>query len=454
MTDLPAILGGTPAVQISPADLAAATAWPDLGDEELAAIQRLFADRNISTHPVIGELEDAYRQLTGRRHAVAHCNGSSALLAAFWGLGLQPGDRIFVTSAAFWASVLPMMWLGLVPVFCETDPATLSLDLADMREKWTPAVKAMVIVPLWGVPPDYDALLDFAAEKRLRVVEDASHAHGATFRGKPCGTFGDVSVFSLQGDKLAPAGEGGVLLTDDDDLRERVLCLGDITRIYQLDSPARRFAATSFGIKIRIAPVSAAIGICQLRKLPATNRVRAENLEPLSATLAEFGFETYQPGPRACGSPQNPSLPSSGPRVCDSPHNPSLPSSSSSPTSTRTYFEYLVKCPTGPLDAAGWRAALTAEGCQVATPRYPLLHQQPFFTEGHFREILRLDPAQTPDYTNVRLPRTEAFNGTLLKLPVFTRPAPEIVAAYQAAVRKVGRHQQRIAEIISADTAQ
>lgn len=415
MTNTPAILGGTPAVKFSAGELAAATAWPDLGDEELAAIQRLFADRNISTHPVIGELEAAYCQVTGRRHAVAHCNGTSALLAAFWGLNLQPGDRIFVTSAAFWASVLPMMWLGLVPVFCETDPATLSLDLADMREKWTPAVKAMVIVPLWGVPPNYDVLLDFAAEKDLRVVEDASHAHGATFRGKPCGSFGDVSVFSLQGDKLAPAGEGGVLLTDDDDIRERVLCLGDITRIYQLDSPARRFAATSFGIKTRIAPVSAAIGICQLRKLPAANRVRVENLEPLSATLAEFGFETYaDPG--------------------------------------RTYFEYLVKCPTGPLDAAGWRAALAAEGCQVDTPRYPLLHQQPFFTEGRFREILRLDPAQTPDYANVRLPRTEAFNGTLLKLPVFTRSVPEIIAAYQAAVRKVGSHQRRIAEIISADT--
>ncbi len=419
MNEIPSILGGQPAVNFTEPEIAAARAWPDLGDEELDAIRRLFLDRNISTHPVIGELESAYQDLTGRRHAIAHCNGTSALMAAFWSLDLQPGDGVFVTSAAFWASVLPMMWLGLVPVFCETDPATLSLDLADMRVKWRPGIKAMVVVPLWGVPPDYEALLDFAAEKHLRVVEDASHAHGATYQGKPCGSFGDVSVFSLQGDKLAPAGEGGVLLTDDEKIRERVICLGDITRILPLESPARRFAATSFGIKTRIAPVSAAIAICQLRKLEPNNRIRAGNHEPLSVTLAEHGFETWR--------------------------NPA--------GTSRVYFECLVGCPDGPLSAEGWRQALQAEGCQVEAPRYPLLHQQPFFTEGQFANILRLDENQTPDYGSVHLPRTEAFNGTLLKLPVFTRPAPDMIAAYQTAVRKVGASQEQIAASLATKGA-
>jgi perosamine synthetase len=415
--DLPAILGGTPAVGISAPELAAACAWPHLGEEELSAIRRLFDDRNISTHGVIGELEAAYCELSGRRHGVAHCNGTTALMAAFWSLDLQPGDRVLVTSAAFWASVVPMMWLGLVPVFCETDPLTLSIDLTDAREKWTPQVKAMVIVPLWGVPPNYDALLDFAVEKNLRVVEDASHAHGATYRGKPCGSFGDVSVFSLQGDKLAPAGEGGILLTDDEVIRERVICLGDITRILRLDSPARRFAATSFGIKSRIAPVSAAIGLCQLRKLEQTNRIRAANLEPISRTFAKFGFDPF-------------------PDHADT---------------RRVYFEYLVRWQQGPLDAAGWQRALAAEGCEVGTPRYPLLHQQPFFTEGQFQNILRLDESRLPDFSGVQLPRTEAFNGTLLKLPVFTCLAAEIVAAYQAAICKVGSNAERIAAFITRD---
>lgn len=411
MIEKPALLGGESAVRFSENEMTTALAWPNLGEEEITAIRRVFADHNISTHPVIGELEEAYAAFAGRKHAVAHCNGTTALMAAFWSLGLEPGDRVFVPSATFWASVLPMMWMGLVPIFCETEGKRLGLDIADMREKWDLRVKAMVIVPLWGVPPHYDALLDFAAEKNLRVIEDASHAHGATYRGKPCGSFGDVSVFSLQGDKLAPAGEGGVFLTNDDALRERAICLGDITRIFRLDSPARRFAATSFGIKTRIAPVSAAIGLCQLRKLPGNNRVRRENLEKLSAALAEYGFEVY----------------------ADPPH------------AERVFFEFLVRWKEAPLDVEGWRTALAAEGCPAMRPRYPLLHEQPFFNEGVFREVLRLPDEEMPDYSAVTLPRTAEMNSRLLKLPSFPNLAPEIVDACVRAIHKVGRQQREIA---------
>ena len=413
MNDKPAILGGEPAVRCSAEELDAAFAWPNLGDEELDAICRLFNDRNISTHPVIGELEEAYQELTGRKHAVAHCNGTTALMAAFWSLDLQPGDRIFVPSATFWASVLPMMWMGLVPVFCETEPDCLGLDIEDLRSKWDPRVKAMVIVPLWGMPSNYAELLDFAGEKGLKVIEDASHAHGAKYRGKPCGSFGDISVLSLQGDKLAPAGEGGILLTDDDAIRERVLCLGDITRIYQLDSPARRFAATSFGIKTRIAPVSAAIGICQLRKLSEANRIRKQNVVELSEVLESYGFETYL----------------------------------DRPDTERVYFEFLIRWKSGPLDADGWRQALQAEGCSIALPRYPLLHEQPFFSEGTYQKVLRLPEDLCPDYQEASLPRTRELNQHMLKLPSFPNNAPAVLKSYQEAIRKVGGHQEAIAEM-------
>lgn len=413
MNDLPASLGGTPAVDLPDSELESAFAWPNLGDEELAAIARLFRDRNISTHPVIGELEDAYCKLTDRKYAVAHCNGTTALMAAFWSLDLQPGDQILVPGATFWASALPMMWMGLIPVFCESNAQTLGIDIEDIRRKWNPRIKAMVIVPLWGIPSDYSALLAFAEEKNLRVIEDASHAHGATYQNKPCGSFGDVSVFSLQGDKLAPAGEGGILLTDDPEIRERVLCLGDITRIIRLDSPARRFAATSFGIKTRIAPVSAAIGLCQLEKLKENNQIRRDNLIHLSHVLELYGFETY----------------------LDRPGN------------ERTYFEFLVRWREGELNPDGWRAALIAEGCQAAVPRYPLLHQQPFFQEATFTSILRLPLQEMPDYSDTSLPNTENLNRNLLKLPSFPNTAPRVLAAYEAAIHKVGRNQDKIANL-------
>ncbi|MFK7912004.1 MAG: DegT/DnrJ/EryC1/StrS family aminotransferase [Akkermansiaceae bacterium] len=411
MKDKPAILGGEPTVTCSEEEFEKANAWPILGNDELDAINQLFHDGNISTHPIIGELEQGYCELAERKYGVAHCNGTTALMAAFWSLNLEPGDRVFVPSATFWASVLPMMWMGLVPVFCETEPDQLGLDIEDMRAKWTPDVKAMVIVPLWGMPSNYSTLMDFAAEKNLRIIEDASHAHGARYRGRPCGSFGDVSVFSLQGDKLAPAGEGGVLLTDDDEIHERVLCLGDITRIYQLDSPARRFAATSFGIKTRIAPVSAAIGLCQLNKLQKANAVRKENMVAVSSALEIYGFETYM----------------------DTEHT------------ERTYFEFLVRCDESSLDAGGWMQALRAEGCSVDLPRYPLLHQQPFFSEETYKKVLRLPDDQVPDYSEVTLPKTQSLNEQMLKLPSFPNAAPDVLASYINAIHEVGENSDSIA---------
>lgn len=106
-----------------------------------------------------------------------------------------------------------------------------------------------------------------AQKYNLKIIEDASHAQGAFWRDQPYGTLGDIAIFSLQGGKLAPAGEGGMLLCRDYHYWECAICFGDITRIIELKTPARRFAATSFSIKTRIAPVSAAIARVQLSKL-------------------------------------------------------------------------------------------------------------------------------------------------------------------------------------------
>lgn len=210
-----ALQGGLKSVQSSSETYKEQTLWPQLGEDELSSINSLFNDANISTHPVIRELEKAYSKRIGAKYALAHNNGTSALMAAFWALDLKPGNHILVPTATFWASVVPMMWHGLIPVFCESEEKELGMDLEDVKAKWNPNVKAIVIVPLWGIPGNYEAILDFAQEKNLLVIEDASHAHGAQFKNKPVGSFGDISVFSLQGDKLAPAGEGGILLTNN-----------------------------------------------------------------------------------------------------------------------------------------------------------------------------------------------------------------------------------------------
>ncbi|MGW8160734.1 MAG: DegT/DnrJ/EryC1/StrS family aminotransferase [Desulfobulbales bacterium] len=410
--DTPAILGGPPAVTL---DHEPSNKWPDLTGRDEEAVLQIIRDGNISTHPVIRELEKGYATFAGRSYSLAHNNGTAALLAAFYSIGLMPGDEVLVPSATFWASVLPMTWLGAVPVFCESEEERMGIDPVDMEKKITDRTRAIVVVHLWGLPSKMTEIFALAEKYNLRIIEDASHAHGAVWRGRPCGSLGDISVFSMQGDKLAPAGEGGVFLCDNYEYYEKATCLGDITRIIELQTPARRFAATSFGIKTRIAPISAAIGLNQLRRLHDHNAIRTSNLQYLSEKLETLGFNTFLPPGHI----------------------------------ERVYFEYLVRYDEekSGLPRNLLLQALHKEGCQVAQPRYPLLHQQPFFTEGFFSQFMRLPPGEkSPAYTECSLPFTEAANSSLLKLPSFPNKDNGILDQYVHAFEKVLGYARQITE--------
>src|SRR5687768_6401700 len=207
-----AIAGGTKTVSITDRE---ATKWPLIDEEEEQAVLKVLRDGDLSCHPVTRDLEQDYCQYFGRQYALAHCNGTAALMAAFFALDLQPGDEVIVPSATFWASVVPMLWFGAVPVFCESEPERMGLDPEDVHRKITARTRAIVVVHLWGMPSKMSELISIARQYGLKIIEDASHAHGAIWRERPCGTLGDISVFSLQTSKLAPAGEGGIFLTND-----------------------------------------------------------------------------------------------------------------------------------------------------------------------------------------------------------------------------------------------
>jgi perosamine synthetase len=377
--------------------------WPVFTADDEAAVLRVMCDGNVSTHPVIQELEADFRDFSGRKFALAHCNGTTALMAAFHSLDLEAGDEVLVPTATFWASVLPMIWCGLVPVFCDSEADTLGLDPEDAARRITPRTKAMVIVHLWGLPCKVDELTALANAHGLKIIEDASHAHGASFHGRPCGRIGDVSVFSLQGDKLVPAGEGGVLLTDDESIHQRALCLGDIRRIIRMPMPEMRFAATSFGIKSRIAPMSAALGRAMLARLPETNSIRNSNHQLLSNALEALGFDCFLPGEGV----------------------------------ERVYFEFIIRHRDPGIDMKRLVETLQLMGCKVGLPRYPLLHQQPFFTEGHWQKMGRYpDGLSLPDMHRQSFPRTEATNGSLIRLPNFCHPgSAPLIAQYADAFR-------------------
>ena len=186
----PALLGGQPEVT---ADHGPALRWPILTTADEEAVLGILRDGNLSTHAVIRELEQDYRGLTGMPYALAHCNGTAAMLAAFHAIDLKPGDEVLVPSATFWASVLPMIWLGALPVFCESEGERMGLDPEDLERRITSRTRALVVVHLWGLPCKMTGIMAVARSHGLAIVEDASHAHGAIWRDRPCGSLGDVA---------------------------------------------------------------------------------------------------------------------------------------------------------------------------------------------------------------------------------------------------------------------
>lgn len=404
----PAILGGGPAITL---DQSEANRWPIITAEDEAAVMDVLRSGQLSVNEQVGALEDDYRQWLGASHALAHCNGTSAILAALHAFGITTGDEVIVPSATYWATATPILHCGGIPVFAETEDECLGLDPADVEARITERTKAIVVVHLFGVPSKMNELLEIARKHDLMVLEDASHAHGATYHGKPIGTLGHAAVFSMQTNKLCPAGEGGMLITDDAELWEKALLLGHYERVLDLPTPNRRFAATGMGLKLRMSPMNAAFARVQLKHLPARNERRNANCVYLSKRLESLGFQTFL----------------------------------APPDIERVYFEFLVRydeTKTG-LPISDLVKALTAEGAQVSRPRYPLLHQQPLFTEGRWAQISRLEGAADhplASFDPTALPRTTSGNGTLVKLPSFPSATPALLDEYAAAFEKVLAH--------------
>ncbi len=420
-TQLPAILGGKPAVTINQSE---ALRWPLIDKQDEDAVLDVLRSGNLSLHPVVDELEHQYKERTGRSFALTHNNGTSAILAGLQGIGVQPFDEVIVPSATWWSSVMPVLHCGGIPVFAELEPDCLGLDPKDTEQKITDKTKAIVVVHLFGMPSKMDELTEIANKYNVKILEDASHAHGAMYKGKPIGSLGDVSVFSMQGNKLCPSGEGGIMLCDDQELWETAVRLGHYERLLNLESNNKYFAATGFGFKFRMAPMAAALAVSQLSRMDERNRRRNQNCIYLSKQLEKLGIDSFL-------APEG---------------------------IERVYFEFLVRydeAKTG-LSIIDLTKALQAEGAMVEAPRYPLLHQQPVFTHHVWPKIARLPaspdhPIHTYDPTD--LPNTTQGNGSLLKLPAFPSATNELLDQYAFAFEKVLAHANDIPRTDQAESS-
>ncbi|XGV96528.1 MAG: DegT/DnrJ/EryC1/StrS family aminotransferase [Leptolyngbya sp. BL-A-14] len=215
-----------------------------------------------SEGPFIQRFESEFAARVNRKHGIAVTNGSAALDAAIVALGIGPGDEVILPTFTIISCAAAIVRAGATPVLVDSDPDTWNMDVAAIAAKITAKTKAIMVVHIYGLPVDLDPILKLAHQHGLWVIEDAAEMHGQTYKGEPCGSFGDISTFSFYPNKHITTGEGGMLVTNSDELAERCRSLRNLC--FQ---PQKRFVHEELGWNLRMTNLQAALGLAQLERL-------------------------------------------------------------------------------------------------------------------------------------------------------------------------------------------
>jgi perosamine synthetase len=232
------------------------------GNEKKYLAQCIDSGWISSEGPFVRDLENRFADRVGRNHGVAVCNGTAALDAAAAALHLGAGDEVIMPTFTIISCASAITRQQATPVLVDCDRATWNMDPSAIESRITPKTKAIMVVHLYGLPVDMDPVLDVARRHNLRIIEDAAEMIGQTYRGRPCGSFGDISTFSFYPNKHITTGEGGMIVTDDEALAERCRSLRNLCF-----APPRRFVHEELGWNFRMTNLQAAVGLAQLERL-------------------------------------------------------------------------------------------------------------------------------------------------------------------------------------------
>lgn len=225
---------------------------------------------------VVGELEQAFAEVVDARYAVACASGTSALLAGLVACGVGPGDEVIVASYGWGGTVGAILTLGATPIFADVDACSFTLAPDRVRERISPRTVAILATHLFGHPADVVQLAEVARAHRLRLIYDAAQALGATSQGRPMGVWGDVAAFSFGRGKILSAGEGGMVVTNDPDLHDRLLLVSQhpARALIELGDASLRGYANEQSLSCRLHPVAAAICLAQMPELSSRIELR------------------------------------------------------------------------------------------------------------------------------------------------------------------------------------
>lgn len=359
--------------------------------QKIGRVGRALVQGQISRYPdFVERFEQRYAASLNRQYGLTFCNGTSAIEAALFALNIGPGDQVIVPSCTFHASIDPIVNAGAEPVFVDVDAATFTLDPQAVACQITDRTRAVIVVHVWGFPADMDRLQQVLRGKGIALIEDVSHAHGASWAGRPCGSWGDIGVFSLQGSKAVAAGEGGMVVTDQREHYLRMSAWGHFNRHGSAlaEVGLADFSATGIGYKRRMAPLGVLLADVDLDYLDRLNRRKQRNADRLEAVLGGMvGLSV--------------------------PHLPSLAQRGG------FYQGYPVQITQPGLSVAEVLPRLQNQGIEAAAYPFPLHHKLPIYTDLAYRQRVLTQGATwaaSPKPSPFDLPVTDALPARLILL--------------------------------------
>ena len=259
---------------------------PKIGEEEVQAVVKVLRSgmltSGLGAGPMVTEFEKNFAKFAGVKHAVAVNTGTAALHSAIASVGVKQGDEVILPSFTFVATAEAVVLAGGKPVFIDIDAETYNLSPSAAEKSITKKTKAILPVDLYGFSADMKPIRETAEKHGLALIEDAAQAHGATYAGKPAGSFADAACWSLYASKNITTGEGGVITTSNDQIAETL-------RMIRTHGEKAKYASLILGNNYRMSEIQAAIGNVQLEKLPSFLAKRRQNAQQLTKILEKSG---------------------------------------------------------------------------------------------------------------------------------------------------------------------
>jgi perosamine synthetase len=261
------------------------TGRPSLGAEELNAIKEVLESGMMVQGQKVAAFEKAFAEYLGVKNAVAVNSGTAALHVALIAMGVKPGKEVVVPPLTFFATASTVLMCGGRPTFADVEKDLYTMDPRDAKKALSPRTKVIIPVHLYGQSADMDPLLELAREKGLVVLEDAAQAHGAVYKGRKAGSMGDAACFSFYATKTMTTGEGGMVVTNDDEIARKCRLLRD-------QGQESKYEHVLLGYNYRMTEVAAALGLVQLRRLDNFITRRKQNAAILTNGLGGIGSVT------------------------------------------------------------------------------------------------------------------------------------------------------------------